>query len=141
MVGKPLSNRVPNWEARLANYLKQIGSKPFVWGEHDCALMAANAVMAITGVDYASKWRGQYHDALGAARLLGEDGVEAPMKELGFQEIDPAFAKRGDVVMFENDGRMALGVIETSGVYIAAPGPNGLVMIKRDQAMKAWEIA
>jgi len=40
------------------------------WGTNDCALFAANAILAITGTDIASDFRGKYSDEAGAFALI-----------------------------------------------------------------------
>ena len=55
---------------QLAAYLQRQASTPFSRPDHDCCFMAANWVLAATGVDPAADLRGRYTDARGAARLL-----------------------------------------------------------------------
>ncbi len=69
--------RLPDWRARLDDYLDSIEGRPFAWGELDCALFAADAVQAITGVDLAADFRGKYSDQAGA---------EAAVKSAGFED-------------------------------------------------------
>lgn len=66
--------RLPDWRQRLDDYLDSIDGKPFEWGELDCALYAAGAVQAMTGVDLAKSFRGQYSDAAGAKAAIAAAG-------------------------------------------------------------------
>jgi hypothetical protein len=131
--------RLENWESKLSKYLDEIRYKPFSWGEHDCALMAANAVLAMTGKDYAEKFRGLYHDAAGALRLIPE-GIAQHLANCGFREIEPKNAKRGDLVLVINAKREVLGVIDLSGKHVAAPGAFSLALLPRSDAIRAWEV-
>lgn len=58
----------------LSIYLDLVSRKPFVWGELDCAMFAANWAFRITGVDPVSEYRGRYKTELGCARILKREG-------------------------------------------------------------------
>jgi hypothetical protein len=69
-----------DWRSRLDAYLDSIEGKPFAWGQLDCALFAADTVLAMTGVDLAESFRGRYSDQEGAAAAIkaaGADDYEA----------------------------------------------------------------
>lgn len=46
----------------------------FEWGVRDCWLLPADWVLARSGHDPASAWRGRYRTALGAARIIRRMG-------------------------------------------------------------------
>ena len=50
--------RLEDWPERLAAFVEARRAMPFRWGQNDCALFAADAVAAVTGVDLAERWRG-----------------------------------------------------------------------------------
>jgi hypothetical protein len=137
--------RLPDWEARLADYLDLVADTPLEWGSHDCALHAANAIRAVTGADHAAHYRGRYRTELGAARALRRNGhasVESQFDAL-FPPIAPAFAQRGDVVMRGDAvgvcvGAEALFVGEEVGGEETARA--GLVRVHRREWRKAWAI-
>lgn len=94
--------RHQDWEERLSLYLDRVADQPFEWGEHDCALFAADCVKAMTGADPAEAYRGKYDTARGAAEALREHGAGTLLKTLKAifgEPISPHFAQRGDVVM------------------------------------------
>ncbi len=63
--------RQPHWATRgLHAFLLARARAPFVWGANDCALFAADAIEAMTGVDIASDFRGRYHDEASAQALI-----------------------------------------------------------------------
>lgn len=68
--------------ARLGALLAERTHAPFAWGCNDCALLACDAVEALTGVDVGYDLRGRYHSAAGAVRALAlwleERGVFVP---------------------------------------------------------------
>lgn len=66
-----------DWRPRLDAYLDNIDGKPFKWGELDCALFAADAVLAMTDVDFAVDFRGRYADQDGAEAAIRSAGAES----------------------------------------------------------------
>lgn len=127
--------RHEDWEKRLNQHLESVG--PFEWGANDCCLFAANAVLAITGDDYAKPYRG-YKTAKGAlSRLKGIGVAGVATKALGAPKA-AVFAKRGDVVSFDSGDGIALGVCV--GAKIAAVGQDGLVMLPMSEALQAWSV-
>jgi hypothetical protein len=113
-----LTPRPAGWADRLAALIRERRRAPFVWGQHDCCLWAADAVLAIRGFDLAADYRGTYSTAAGALRALRARGhrlpVDAADAALGERRI-AAMAKIGDVVAWTppgEGGRMgpALGV-------------------------------
>lgn len=132
-------HRLPDWEARLGDYLEQVRETPFRWGRHDCAMFSAGAVQAMTGVDPAPEMRGRYSTARGsvyAARKYGA-GTLAATLDAKFAAVAPALAQRGDLVM--SDG--AVGVtFGPAAVFVGREGERaGLVR----EAMPAagWDAA
>jgi hypothetical protein len=137
--------RLPDWEARLADYLASVADLPMAWGRHDCALHAANAILAVTGEDHGVPYRGRYQTELGAARALrrqGFDSVEAQFDAV-YPILAPAFAQRGDVVLRGD----AVGVcIGAEALFVGAEALDGgalregLVRFPRREWTKAWAI-
>lgn len=134
--------RREDWPERLAEWVAGALRKPFAWGRHDCALAAADCVLAMTGEDLAAEYRGRYEDRAGALRALAEiagGGVEeAAQKALGPALANPLMAQRGDVAMVETAEGPALGIC--LGREIAVAGPDGLAMVEITAARKAWRV-
>ncbi|MET0376885.1 MAG: hypothetical protein ABW128_21845 [Rhizorhabdus sp.] len=102
--------RFPDWEERLALYLDTRADMPFRWGHHDCALFAAGAVKAMSGVDPAEVFRDKYDTSAGAALALREHGAGTLLRtcvEWFGASKHISQAKRGDLVM---RNRTTLGV-------------------------------
>jgi hypothetical protein len=130
--------RVPDWESRLAAYLVEAEGRPHVYGQHDCTTFAAGAVMAMTGVDPMPEFRGRYSTAKGSAMALrryGAGTLEATM-DAKFEAIGRAFARRGDVVLFES----AVGVcIGADAMFVGTDDEKpGLIRVPRALWLKAW---
>lgn len=143
--------RFQDWPFRLESFITERRDRPFKWGEQDCALFCADAVLAMTGYDFAEPYRGQYDTAKGAVSLAGEIedrndpfGLVRILEATGLPEIRPSFAQRGDVLLIDSDkecsrvGRQHLGVC--IGAVAAAAGKAGLVMVPRRFWRRAWRV-
>ncbi len=132
--------RQPDWEQALADYLAAHGAAVFTWGTCDCAMFAAGAVAAMTGTDPAADIRGRYKSQAGAARAIKHAGF-ANLSEwvsAKFQEVPPAWAYRGDLVMASGslgicNGPAALFVGEENGLA-------GLVSTPLQEWERAWRV-
>lgn len=135
--------RAPDWEERLAVYLDRKREEPFKWGSNDCALFAADAIKAMTGVDPGEAFRGQYDSRTGSALALRDHGAGTLLKTvttwLG-QPKHPVFAQRGDIVMKD---RNTLGVCVGLHSWFVGEehGQNGLVAVPTADCTKAFSLA
>lgn len=130
--------RVESWPQVLADFIAA-ADRPFVWGEWDCCLMAADCVYAMTGVDVAAEFRGRYKTARGALRVMhGSLAVTAQRVAQAhcLPETNPALAQRGDICLVATSLGDALGICV--GAKIACTGPDGLVMLPLTAARSAW---
>lgn len=131
--------RLQEWDKLLAAIIKERRTSPFVWGQHDCCLFAADCALAMTGTDFAAEFRGQYDTAKGAARLIAErGGFEAMITGLLGKPVPVTLARRGDVVMLDQDGHPALAVCY--GVDAVAAGITGLAFRPMAEALAAWRV-
>lgn len=136
-----IPSRLPDWRQRLQSYVVSSMRNRFRPGEHDCALFAAGAVGAMTGVDPAASWRGAYRTlADGEVMLKGlgyADHTEAVAAIL--EEIAPAFARVGDLASVPaDDGFAALGVVQGAGVYVLRP--SGMAVVDRMTIERAFRV-
>lgn len=135
--------RREDWPQRLDDAIAVARVQPFVWGEHDCCLFAADCVLAMTGHDPAADWRGRYDDSEGAYALLterhGGDLAAAVDAALGERLSGPAFAQRGDVVMIDTPLGLALGVC-AGRFHVVPTRPRGLIAFRLSQALAAWRV-
>lgn len=136
--------RVEHWPMRLAEVIDAAQVKPFGYGTYDCALLAADCVLAITGIDYAAELRG-YTSKADAYRIVSEYGsFEAMVTALLKRDpIHPAFACRGDVVLglpslMPDEQGESIGIC--LGARCAFPTSIGLVMADMSAARLAWRI-
>ena len=96
--------RRPDWQQRFAAVVKEYQRAAFAWGEHDCCLFACDCIHALTGVDPADGYRGTYSTQLQAYKFIREfsggdvgDVARIMTGRLGFIEVKPVFAQRGDI--------------------------------------------
>lgn len=135
--------RSQDWPERLAAFIDARRYAPFAWGTNDCATLAADAVLELTGVDPMASLRGTYgteDEADGVISAAG--GLEALADSLaaaaGLGACLPLFAQRGDVVLVEHGNILALGVV--TGDAVAVPGPDGLAFLPLRAAARAWAV-
>lgn len=132
--------RFDDWEARLHDYLAGLSGAQFRWGKLDCALFAAGAVRTMTGIDPAAQYRGHYTTARGSVRALrkwGAGTLPATIDAL-FETIEPAFARRGDLVMVDGMVGVCFGA---DGLFVGEEsGAPGLVRFPRARWSKAWRV-
>lgn len=129
--------RLPDWRPRLQAWLTEVRDRPFAYGEHDCALFAAGAVAAMTGVDLAAEYRGRY-GSLKEGFNLARGGHLALLRQ-HLEPIAPALAQVGDIALIGEVGFPALGVFE-GGQVLVLRERGGLGTIPRAAAMQAYRV-
>ena len=144
--------RAQHWATRsFHQFIKDNTNTPFKWGEHDCALYAANGIQAMTGVDIASDFRGLYTDEATAAAAIEkvtgikngsvEDAAAYCANKYGLTEWQhPLMAQRGDLVVVEDAGRVIAGLVHLTGRHISAAGENGLKRLQITAIKRAWHV-
>jgi len=140
--------RIQHWETRaLHEFLLARAAMPFAWGSNDCALFAADGILAMTGVDIAADFRGKYSDESSALLAIksvcgGSTVADAAVycaEKHGLPEWPrPLFAQRGDLVVFQNGASAAAGLVHLSGKHVAAVGENGLYRVSITSVVRAW---
>lgn len=128
--------RFPDWPERLAARVEECRHLPFEWGRQDCALWAADTVLALTGDDPAAEYRGTYDDERGALQLIRDAGGMRGLVNL--PEKHPGLAQRGDVVLAVVDRRETFGIADVGGWW--APGADGLVFRPMSDVIAAFEV-
>lgn len=115
---------------------------PFVWGQSDCALLAADWLKSYNGVDYAAPFRGRYKTYLGSKRAMSKLGFqslyEVVFAQLGEPLSSPLLAQRGDIVIVETDIGEAVGIADGHGVM--AQDSEGIEHVPLSQVKTAWRV-
>ncbi len=135
--------RAQDWPERLAALIEDRREQPFIWGTHDCCTLAADAVLAMTGIDPMAALRGTYGGETEAeAILLAEGGLEATAARLaaaaGLGDCHLAFGQRGDVALIQHGNALAMGVVV--GDAVAVPGPDGIAFLPPAAMLRAWSV-
>ena len=149
--------RFPAWPELLEKFINRRAEQPFAWGTNDCATLACDAVLAMTGTDIAEPLRGGYTSALGAARRMRDFIKKRSQKALAealrleavavviarewlIDEVPILEAQRGDIALLDTELGAALGVVSLNGWEILAPGTEGLMRLPLRSASRAWRI-
>jgi hypothetical protein len=127
------------WEAVLAAAVEHARIHTFIWGTHDCATWAFDLRRDLTGGDdTAALWRGRYHTARGAARVMRRLGwtsmSEAGTALLGASLADVRLAQRGDLVL--SPDATSFGVC--LGAQVAFLALEGLTLRALTSCALAW---
>lgn len=133
--------RLRTWRTALHAEVERHRREPFAWGEADCAVFAADCLLAMTGEDAAAPFRGRYSTPAGAMRALKKAGHADLLSLVSahLEEIPVIMAGEGDIAAFENEGTgWTLGVF--GGGRIIARDVNGLSTIDRLSASKAFRV-
>lgn len=101
----------------------------FAWGVRDCATLAADHVLALTGRDPMADLRGLYASPRAAARVLDRFGglVEAVDALIGWPRVAPSAA---EVAALPTDRSPVLAV--RSGQWWEFPAPCGVGIVRAD---------
>ena len=98
--------RFTDWPSRLNLYLKEvqerIPEKGLKYGEFDCCIFIADAVVVMTGVDLFKKYRRRYKTKIGASRILKRmGGLRKALASVLGQECHKAMVCQGDIVYLD----------------------------------------
>ena len=130
--------RLQNWQELFEDFCKERRTMPFAWGVNDCALFAADCVLAIAGVDHGGKFRG-YKTARQAHRLIAMSGGLTKIVTVALGEpLRSAYATVGDVVLVEMNGTDSLGI--SNGSVCFGPGLLGMVVLNNSAVKQIWKI-
>lgn len=123
--------RLDDWRTRLRAHAAQAARKKFRPGSHDCALFAAGAVKAMTGTDLARGWRSKYRSLKRGREMLAELGYadHVALAAAHLPEIPPAMAQVGDVAAVEEEGELALGIVQGERIWVLRPDGLGTVLL------------
>jgi len=130
--------RINGWEMRLDSLLNSRRMAPFQWGLQDCVLFAADAVLAITGVDHAAGFRGM--SAKSSYRYLrAHGGIEALASRVLGCPSAPGDAREGDIVLMRVGKRHALAVCMGPKLAVG-PTALGLAWLPMEDDLTSWRV-
>jgi len=126
---------------KLNVFLDERQSRPFKWGEHDCCLFVCDWILLAAGKDLASDFRCKYLTKQGAFKQLFKHGfndVESIFKASLKKEINPLYAKRGDIALVEHNDELVGGIVYINQVICV--GDNGLVYLPFDAIKSVYPL-
>jgi len=132
--------RVRDWRARLSALIEARRRTPFS-EQNNCALFLADAVAAMTGVDLAKTYRGQFSTLAEGIALLRRAGYFDLCAFLAehLDEIHPSQASAGDLMAFPSQmSGWAGGIV--NGERVTVMTEAGLGTVARTAAMRAFRI-
>jgi hypothetical protein len=134
--------RKADWKIRLISYLGESARKPFEPGTHDCALFAAGAVKAMTGQDFAKRYRGRYNTLKGGFKALQKAGYadHITLAASVLEEIPVSFAGPGDLAVIDTPDGPALGVVQGEGIYFLTMDDR-MGLRPMAEAIRAFKVA
>ena len=131
--------KLPDYQIRLDAWYKSKAGKPLVYGENDCCLFVADAVLAMTGIDPAKAIRGTYNSEQGAAKIIARHGgLKGLIDSLGFESKTIAFATVGDIGLAKQE-REELLVLCMAG-YAIAQGKRNIEFVPFDRLIHVWGV-
>lgn len=131
--------RAEDWVDRLFATIEQVSTEQFAYGKNDCCLFSARVVDAMTGSEYAKKLAEMYHDERSALAYINSFGsIQEAVKDWLGEPANLAYVRRGDVVLFNNEGRETLGICV--GDRIVSVGEVGIAYVPMEQAICTWKV-
>ena len=127
------------WVDFLFATIEKVTTESFAYGKNDCCLFSARVVDAMTGTDYAQKLAEMYHDERSALAYINSFGsIQEAVKDWLGEPTNLAFVQRGDVVLFNNEGRETLGIC--IGDRIVSVAETGVAYVSMEQAICTWKV-
>lgn len=135
--------RVEKWRSKFAEQADDIRTKPFVWGQHDCAVgLVGNLTQALVGENLAAEYTGKYTDAKSAYKVMKKAGFDnlADMAASILPEIHISQAQIGDIaaVPVDTNFGFALGVV--NGERILVLREDGMGTVDLLDATRAFKV-
>lgn len=143
---QPLKRKL-HWDTIAFNdFLLARAHEAFAWGKNDCALFAADGIQAITDVDIAAEFRGYTSEKSAFAMIRKvcsgstvDDAIVHIATQFALHEWEyPLMAKRGDLVVFEQEGRRIAALVHLSGRHIVSVGEGGLRRFPITEVKRSW---
>jgi len=142
--------KIEHWQTRAFDeYLRTNAHAPFAWGTNDCCLFPANVILANTGVDIASDFRGKYTDEASAFALIksvtggstvADAAAYCATKHGLVEHTFPLMAKRGDLVAMKNGDTLICGVVHLNGRHVVTVSESGLRRLPITSVTRAWSV-
>lgn len=103
---------------QLSEALSKYENEPFEYGKLDCFLFVCNVIRDVSGIDYATPWRGKYHSEAGALREIARYGGFVDAMTAAFGKVRPIWSVRtGDPVLLSREMAESDSIGNAIGLY------------------------
>lgn len=134
--------RLPDWRARLTDYLAEWHGVRFAYGTADCWIFSMGAAGAVTGVDYIGTARGYADREAGLAAIR-----EATGRRSHVDFVYRTFGKHrtiwnampGDIATLDTHDGLGLGVVQGEMIYGLTP-EDGLTLVPMRSARGVYAV-
>lgn len=113
--------------------------QPFVWGKSDCAILFADTVFELTGVDPFSDGLRDYESEIGALKLLRKTGFKTveDFTAVKFPEKALLQLGTGDLCFVNNTDLLTSPAI-VLGSYLASKNQDGPILMDLSYAVRGF---
>lgn len=127
------------WRSALVATLLARVREPFVFGRHDCCLLPAECIDAMTGSRHVEALGAEYQGPKSARQFIERCGGLAQAVSRFLGQPATARARTGDCAMFCNErGELTCGII--FGPIVIGPASVGLTWVWRSRVLRHWAI-
>lgn len=129
--------------SKMQEFLLNYFDKNFTWSSFNCAFFVCDWIKEVKGIDPALGLRQKCKNKKDMMKILRDYGSLTKIAvdygiTLGAHPINPNFAKRGDVVLFNYRNFPTLGIMDNAG--IVSPSLKGLSITPISSAILAWKL-
>jgi hypothetical protein len=135
--------RLPDWEIKLAEFLKENRERDFEWGKWDCCIFANACLKVISGknvIPKTLKWKDE-KTAYKAIKDYGgtlDQALEKAALAAGMIPVEPQYVTTGDLVVVMNENKPVAGI--SDGSRVMSPTDGGYAFSLPSTIEAAWRI-
>ena len=135
--------RVPDWDMKLAVFLKENRERDFEWGKWDCCIFANACLKFISGKDVIPKtlkWKDE-KSAFKAIKDYGgtlDKALEKAALAAGMEPVEVHFVTTGDLVVVMDENKPVAGI--SDGSRVMSPSDGGYAFSLPSTIEKAWRV-
>lgn len=118
----------------FGDFIRETSNDPFVWGQNDCAIWSANAVLVKTGVDPAAPFRGTYSSRFECRQMIMRAGGLLRLIQPQMTGFMP-FNQHGVGVL--KIGKQTMCGLLTGGRAVVRK-ESGIAFVDSFQILEAW---
>lgn len=141
--------RDPDWPHKLRLFTEAMRETEYAWGDADCCSNTCDWIWLSCSTDVYVDFRGKYSTEAEAYALIQSvtgtgntvaDAAAYVTAKFSMQEIAPAFAQRGDVVLHESAAGQMLGIVALNPSRAMFLTARGFIALPTRECAKAWRV-